>query len=75
MPAVKRASARSPFERLGGFVYRRRKAVALTWLLLLALALPFAPQAPGALQAGGFDVPTLESVSYTHLTLPTILRV
>ena len=61
MPDARRARTRAPFERLGAFAYRRRRLVALAWLLLLALALPFAPQAPGALQAGGFDVPTLES--------------
>jgi RND superfamily putative drug exporter len=31
------------------------------WVLIVLCALPFAPQAPGALQAGGFDLPTLES--------------
>ncbi|MFZ9477041.1 MAG: hypothetical protein ACO27T_03975, partial [Candidatus Limnocylindrus sp.] len=50
-----------PFERLGAWVHRRRTFVIGAWLFLIACALPFAPQAPGALQAGGFDLPTLES--------------
>ncbi|MFM7825433.1 MAG: hypothetical protein ACKO8K_05030, partial [Candidatus Limnocylindrus sp.] len=50
-----------PFERLGAWVHARRTWVIGAWLLLIACALPFAPQAPGALQAGGFDLPTLES--------------
>ena len=31
------------------------------WIAIVLCALPFAPQAPSALQAGGFDLPTLES--------------
>ena len=50
-----------PFERLGVFMHTHRRAVIGVWLGVLLLALPFAPQAPGALQAGGFDLPTLES--------------
>ncbi|MFM9166261.1 MAG: hypothetical protein ACKOQO_05560, partial [Candidatus Limnocylindrus sp.] len=50
-----------PFERLGAFMHEHRRAVIGVWLAVLLLALPFAPQAPGALQAGGFDLPTLES--------------
>ena len=50
-----------PFERLGAFMHAHRRAVIGVWLGVLLLALPFAPQAPGALQAGGFDLPTLES--------------
>ncbi len=50
-----------PFERLGALIYRRRKFVIGIWIAIIAIALPFAPQAPGALQAGGFDLPTLES--------------
>ena len=42
-------------------MYAHRRAVIGLWLGILLLALPFAPQAPGALQAGGFDLPTLES--------------
>ncbi|NBS48937.1 MAG: hypothetical protein EBS99_18300, partial [Betaproteobacteria bacterium] len=50
-----------PFERLGAFMHAHRRAVIGVWMAVLLLALPFAPQAPGALQAGGFDLPTLES--------------
>ncbi|MFZ9729980.1 MAG: MMPL family transporter, partial [Candidatus Limnocylindrus sp.] len=60
----KKASPREalpPFERLGAWVHRRRTFIIGAWLFLIACALPFAPQAPGALQAGGFDLPTLES--------------
>jgi RND superfamily putative drug exporter len=60
----KQASPREtlpPFERLGAWLHARRTWVIGAWLLLIACALPFAPQAPGALQAGGFDLPTLES--------------
>ena len=60
----KQASPREtlpPFERLGAWVHQRRTWVIGAWVLLIACALPFAPQAPGALQAGGFDLPTLES--------------
>ena len=50
-----------PFERLGAWVHAHRRLVIGVWLLAVVCALPFAPQAPGALQAGGFDLPTLES--------------
>ena len=50
-----------PFERLGAFVHAHARLVIGAWVLIVLGALPFAPQAPGALQAGGFDLPTLES--------------
>ena len=50
-----------PFARLGAWVHRHRRAVIAAWVLLVLLAIPFAPQAPGALRAGGFDLPSLES--------------
>ena len=50
-----------PFERLGVFVHAHAPLVIGAWVLIVLCALPFAPQAPGALQAGGFDLPTLES--------------
>ena len=50
-----------PFERLGAFVHTHARLVIGAWVLIVLCALPFAPQAPGALQAGGFDLPTLES--------------
>ena len=60
---MRRASrpSRAPFERLGAFVHARARLVIGAWFLIALGALPFAPQAPGALQAGGFDLPTLES--------------
>ena len=58
---AKRTAPLPPFERLGAWVHARRTWVIGAWMLLIACALPFAPQAPGALQAGGFDLPTLES--------------
>ena len=59
---VARAARRlPPFERLGAFVHAHARLVIGAWVLIVLCALPFAPQAPGALQAGGFDLPTLES--------------
>ncbi|HEY4945035.1 MAG TPA: MMPL family transporter [Candidatus Limnocylindrales bacterium] len=49
------------FERLGQFTYRRRWWVLAAWTVLVLLAIPFAPRAPGALQAGGFSLDSLES--------------
>ena len=51
----------SPFDRLGRFVVRRARLVIGAWAVLIALALPLAPQAPGALSAGGFINDNLES--------------
>lgn len=50
-----------PFDRLGVFVHAHARLVIAAWVVIVCCALPFAPQAPGALQAGGFDLPTLES--------------
>ena len=58
---VRAARSVPPFERLGAFVHAHAKLVIGAWVLIVLCALPFAPQAPGALQAGGFDLPTLES--------------
>jgi RND superfamily putative drug exporter len=49
------------FDRLGRFVVRRAWWVVGTWAFLLLLALPFAPQVPGRLSAGGFILDDLES--------------
>jgi RND superfamily putative drug exporter len=49
------------FERLGRFAYRRRWWVLAAWALLVLVAIPFAPRAPGALRAGGFSLDDLES--------------
>ena len=51
----------TPFDRLGSFVVHRARLVIGAWALLLLLALPLAPQVPGALSAGGFILDDLES--------------
>ncbi|HYI21231.1 MAG TPA: MMPL family transporter [Candidatus Limnocylindrales bacterium] len=51
----------SLFHRLGLFCARHRRAVAITWAVLLLAALPFAPQLPGALRSGGFSLNDLEA--------------
>jgi putative drug exporter of the RND superfamily len=50
-----------PFDRLGRFVVRRARWVVAAWAAIILLALPFAPQAPDALRAGGFIRDDLES--------------
>ena len=49
------------FERLGRWCARHRRPVVVAWLALVALSVPFALQAPGALRAGGFINGDLES--------------
>ena len=49
------------FERLGRFTYRRRWWVLAAWALLVLLAIPLAPRAPGVLSPGGFSLADLES--------------
>ena len=51
----------TPFDRLGRFVVRRAWWVVGAWAALLLIALPFAPQVPGQLSAGGFILDDLES--------------
>ena len=51
----------TPFERLGRFVVHRAWWVVGAWTALLLIALPFAPQVPGQLSAGGFILDDLES--------------
>jgi RND superfamily putative drug exporter len=51
----------TPFERLGRFVVQRARWVVGAWAVLLLIALPFAPQVPGQLSAGGFILDDLES--------------
>ena len=41
-------------ESLGRHIYRRRYAVLVAWLIVVLVALPFAPQAPDRLKPGGF---------------------
>jgi putative drug exporter of the RND superfamily len=54
-------AAMGPFDRLGRFVVRRARLVVAVWAAIILLALPFAPQAPDALHAGGFIRDDLES--------------
>jgi putative drug exporter of the RND superfamily len=49
------------FDRLGWLVVRHPRAIIGAWAILLLAALPFAPQAPGALKAGGFTLDDLPS--------------
>lgn len=49
------------FDRLGRFVARRAWWIVGGWIGLLLVALPFAPQVPGQLSAGGFILDDLES--------------
>ena len=49
------------FDALGRFAVRRRWWIVGAWVVLLLLALPFAPRASGALSAGGFVLDDLES--------------
>jgi RND superfamily putative drug exporter len=55
------ADAVTLFDRLGRFVVRRKWWVVAAWAVVLLAALPFAPQAPGQLSAGGFILDDLES--------------
>jgi RND superfamily putative drug exporter len=49
------------FDRLGRFVVRRAWWIVAAWAALLLVAIPFAPQVPGQLSAGGFILDDLES--------------
>jgi RND superfamily putative drug exporter len=51
----------TPFDRLGRFVARRAWWVIGAWAVVILVALPLAPQVPGALSAGGFILDDLES--------------
>ena len=51
----------TPFDRLGRFVVRRSRLIVLGWAVVIAVALPLAPRASGALSAGGFIRDDLES--------------
>jgi putative drug exporter of the RND superfamily len=55
------------FDRLGRFAVRRRWWIVAAWAVLILAALPFAPQAPGALSAGGFILDDLESARAKQL--------
>src|SRR3954465_8031388 len=54
------------FGRLARFVVARRWWGVAAGAVVLLLALPFAPQAGGALQAGGFSSDQLESARARH---------
>lgn len=56
----------SIFQRFGAIAARRRWTVVSAWALLLLAALPLAPQAPGALRAGGFSSQDLEAARTRH---------
>src|SRR5579885_840200 len=43
------------FYRLGHVAYRRRYAIIVAWLLLVALSIPGLAQLQGALSGGGFQ--------------------
>ena len=49
------------FDRIGQFAVRRRWWIVAAWAVLILVALPLAPRAPGALSAGGFILDDLES--------------
>jgi RND superfamily putative drug exporter len=49
------------FDTLGRFAVRRRWWIVVAWAVLILAAIPFAPQAPAALSAGGFILDDLES--------------
>jgi RND superfamily putative drug exporter len=55
------------FDRLGRFAVRRRWWIVGAWAILILVALPFAPQAPGALSAGGFILDDLEAARARQL--------
>src|SRR5689334_22084453 len=63
----RRITAVTPFDRLGRFVARRAWWVVGAWVVILLLALPFAPRAPGVLRAGGFILDDLESARAKQL--------
>jgi putative drug exporter of the RND superfamily len=55
------------FERLGRATARRRWWVVAFWAALALVALPLAPQAPGALQPGGFSADDLDAARARRL--------
>ena len=66
-PRAPRAESGGPFGRLGSFVVRHHKAVIGAWVVLLLVAVPFAPRAAGVLRAGGFTLGDLPSAEARHL--------
>ncbi|KKO53713.1 MMPL family transporter [Paenibacillus sp. DMB20] len=60
-----RHGAESPLYRWGRFVYRFRRAIVATWIVLFCLMIPFAILLPSMLQQNGFtpaNSPALEGV-------------
>jgi RND superfamily putative drug exporter len=55
------------FDRLGQFAVRRRWWIVAVWAILILVAIPLAPRAPGALSAGGFILDDLESARAQQL--------
>src|SRR5215203_2612228 len=66
-PRTIRRGARISFDRLGRSALRRRWWIVAAWAVLILAALPFAPQLPGALSAGGFILEDLESAQAKRL--------
>jgi RND superfamily putative drug exporter len=62
----------TPFDRLGRFVVRHAWWVVAAWVALLVVAIPFAPQVPGKLSAGGFILDDLESARAKALLETTL---
>ena len=60
--ALSGTKRRLMLESFGRLVYRRRYAVLAAWVVVVLIALPFAPQAPDQLKPGGFTTPDLPSV-------------
>jgi predicted RND superfamily exporter protein len=63
------ASVKSPFKRLGGFVYRRRKYVAVAWIIALVVVVPAVLNegAVTSLQQGSASGSQLESAKASQL--------
>jgi uncharacterized membrane protein YdfJ with MMPL/SSD domain len=56
----------SAMNRLSAFVRRRRKLVAIGWLVLLLLSIPFASRQTENLTGGGFEAPGSGSAEVDH---------
>ena|SRR6266496_653423 len=69
------------FFRLGRIVTRFRWLIVGVWIVMIAIALPFAPQATQVLHSGGFVSPDFESEQAINLLVqklhfnPTIVQV
>ena len=69
------------FFHLGRIVTRFRWLIVVVWIVMIAIALPFAPQATQVLHSGGFVSPDFESEQAINLLVqklhfnPTIVQV